>query len=296
MNKSDVIPRSLGTHDGIFHADEVTTAAFLILFDLIDKENIYRTRDTAILARCEYVCDVGWEYDPSKKHFDHHQMEYSGKMSSAGMILCYLRDIGVIGDKEYDFYNNTLVTGIDAYDNGQETPRTGFCTFSQVIMNFAPIEREMTSEEESASFFEALAFTYNHLHRWRQRFHYRQACSVIVDETMKKYSECLFFDKNIAWLESFFELGGKSHPAKFVIMPAGIHWKLRGIPPSYEQRMDVRVPLPEEWSGLSNGDLTRVSGIPGAIFCHKEHFISIWETKEAAEQALEYILKATKEV
>ncbi len=30
------IPRSVGTHDGTFHADEVTACAFLLLFDLVD--------------------------------------------------------------------------------------------------------------------------------------------------------------------------------------------------------------------------------------------------------------------
>ena len=50
-----MIFRSLGIHDGTFHADEVTACALLILFDLIDEEKIIRTRDTARLAKCEYT-------------------------------------------------------------------------------------------------------------------------------------------------------------------------------------------------------------------------------------------------
>jgi uncharacterized UPF0160 family protein len=92
-------------------------------------------------------------------------------------------------------------------------------------------------------------------------------------------------------LEPFFELDGIHHPARFVIMPSGVHWKLRGIPPSYEDRMKVRLPQPKEWAGLLDEDLKRVSGIPGAIFCHKGRFISVWETKEDALKALEYTLK-----
>ena len=76
-----------------------------------------------------------------------------------------------------------------------------------------------------------------------------------------------------------------------MIMPTGKHWKLRGIPPSYEKRMEVRFPLPEKWAGLEGAPLKKVSGIPGAIFCHKGQFISIWETKEDAMQALEITLK-----
>ena len=107
---------------------------------------------------------------------------------------------------------------------------------------------------------------------------------------MKQYRECLIFDKGLPWLENFFDLGGIKHPALFVIMPSGSHWKLRGIPPSYESRMQVRLPLPEAWAGLLENDLKRVSGIQGAVFCHKGRFTSVWETKEDALKALEYVL------
>lgn len=60
-----LVPRSFGTHDGSFHADEVTACSLLLLFDLIDREKIKRTRDPEELARCDYVCDVGGIYDPN---------------------------------------------------------------------------------------------------------------------------------------------------------------------------------------------------------------------------------------
>ena len=37
MEKDQIRPRSFGTHDGSFHADEVTACALLLLFDLIDR-------------------------------------------------------------------------------------------------------------------------------------------------------------------------------------------------------------------------------------------------------------------
>lgn len=54
--------------------------------------------------------------------------------------------------------------------------------------------------------------------------------------------------------------------------------------------MKVRLPLPAEWAGLIEKELKEVSGITGAIFCHKGRFISIWKTKEDAFQALGTIL------
>ena len=85
------------------------------------------------------------------------------------------------------------------------------------------------------------------------------------------------------------------HPAKFVVMPSGEHWILRCIPPSFEDRMNVRTPLPKEWAGLLEANLAKVSGIPGGIFCHKGRFISVWETKEGALEALAYTLNKSKE-
>ena len=79
-------------------------------------------------------------------------------------------------------------------------------------------------------------------------------------------------------------------------MPSGKHWKLRAVPPTLEERMKVRYPLPLEWAGLLGEELKRVSGIPGAIFCHKGRFISVWETKEDAMKALQYTLKKVEEL
>ena len=59
--------------------------------------------------------------------------------------------------------------------------------------------------------------------------------------------------------------------------------------------MRVRVALPAEWAGRLEEDLRKISGIPGAVFCHKERFISVWETKEDAIKALDYILASRKE-
>jgi len=95
----------------------------------------------------------------------------------------------------------------------------------------------------------------------------------------------------LPWLENFFELGGEAHPALFVIMPSGNHWKLRAIPPSMSDRMRVRKPLPERWAGLRDEELRKASGISGAIFCHKGRFISIWETKPDALKALQLALE-----
>jgi len=91
-----------------------------------------------------------------------------------------------------------------------------------------------------------------------------------------------------------FELNGLGHPALFIIMPSGEHWKLRGIPPSYEEKIKVRHYLPKKWEGLLEEELQAVTGIEGAVFCHKGRFISVWKTKEDAFKAYELVKKEEK--
>lgn len=283
------IARSFGTHSGTFHADEVTACALLLLFDLIDRDKIIRSRDPALLETCEYVCDVGGIYDPKHKYFDHHQADYQGSLSGAGMILLYLHTTGKISANEYQFLNHAMIMGVDAHDIGKAPQIPGLCTYSHVISNYTPISYDVEEEGQTEAFYEALSFTLGHLKRLWERYHYGQSCRETVRDAMLKNQECLIFEKAIPWFDAFFELGGATHPATFMIMPSGEHWKLRGIPPSYDERMKVRHYLPEEWGGLLEGELKKVSGIPGAIFCHKGRFISVWKTREDAIRAWEFV-------
>ena len=291
---SKVISKSLGTHDGVFHADEVTACALLILFGLIDENNIFRSRELNVLNHCEFVCDVAGEYDEDRKKFDHHQADYEGPLSSAGMILLYLKNQKILSQKEYDLFNDALIIGVDAHDNGKHKQIHGNCLFSDVVDNFNPISYEATPKERDQAFHEALQFVLGHLERFWNRYKDRQQCRQIVEDCMRNSKECLMFDEAIPWLDLFFELGGEFHSAVFVVMPSGDHWKLRGIPPSSDNKMAVRVPQPKEWAGRLESELKQISGIPGAIFCHKQQFISVWETKQDALKAMEYVLENHK--
>jgi uncharacterized UPF0160 family protein len=292
MQNSIPMVKSLGTHDGVFHADEVTACALLVLCELVDSHSIVRSRDPEVLNKCEFICDVGGDFDPQRKLFDHHQSDYEGSLSSAGMILEYLRDQKKFTSQEYQFLNDSVIHGVDLHDNGRSpTQFEGFCLFSHVVSNFNPVDYSATKEDRKEAFLEALDFVLAHLKRLLKRFNYIHSCESLVAKAMKEGGEVLFFEKTIPWIESFFELGGEKHEARFVVMPAGPHWKLRGIPPSWKNRMKVRLPLPLQWAGLLVKDLEVETGIKGAVFCHKERFTSVWETKDAALKALDWILK-----
>ena len=289
--ETSIIRRSFGTHDGSFHADEVTACSLLLLFGCIDRDKIHRTRDASLLEKCDFVCDVGGLYDTQQRRFDHHQVDYKGSMSSAGMVLLYLKEEHYIDSHLYDHLNKGLIMGVDAHDNGVAKLELGTTTFSHVVSNFLPIAYDSPRAEMNDAFFQAVDFVIGHLDRMRERLKYTSACRTTVQQAMRETGYVMIFEESIPWMDNFFELGGDVHPAQFVIMPAGKHWKLRGIPPNQQERMQVRKPLPESWAGLHEEDLKRVSKIPGAVFCHKGRFISIWETKEDAIAALHIALK-----
>ncbi len=282
--------RSVGIHSGAFHADEVTACALLLVFDRVDRDKIIRSRELTHLSQCEYVCDVGGVYNPENKLFDHHQSTYEGELSSAGMVLLYLKDQKTLSEEAFDHFNQMLVLGVDAHDNGRATQEVGVCTFSHVIANFNPPVYEAKETELDEAFFTALDFAVGHIRRMHDRFLHNLDNREIVADAMQQDSLCLCFDKALPWIDSFFALGGESHPALFVLMPSRGQWKLRGIPPDFAHRMEVRLPFPKQWTGLLGEDLERASGIQGAIFCHKGGFTSVWADREGAVEALRKIL------
>jgi uncharacterized UPF0160 family protein len=286
-----MIKRSVGVHDGSFHADEITACALLLAFGLVDRDKICRSRDARLLDTCEYVCDVGGVYDPASKRFDHHQVSYAGDFSSAGMVWAYLKEEGIVDLATYEFVNRSFLLGVDAHDNGKSTLEMGVCNFSQVITSFVPAVYDAPKEELLKAFFEALDFTLGYIQRILAKFQYMRSCREKVALSMSQKGRVLFFEEAMPWMDSFFELGGEAHPALFVVMPSSGHWKLRGIPPKEEEKMQVRFPLPAAWAGLLDEELVKVSGISGALFCHKGRFISVWKTKEDALKAVEFVLK-----
>ena len=288
------LSRSVAVHSGSFHADEVMACALLLFCGLIDAEKVIRTREKEKIFTAEYVCDVGGVYDSSKKLFDHHQIEYEGKLSSAGMVLKYLIQNNLI---ESDFgvhLEQMLVSGIDAIDNGNLKVPKGLTTFSAVIANFMPVQYTATSHEIDLGFKAAMEFSLQHLKRIQGKFVYAQKHRQKIKNAMQQYEDCIIFDEPFPWTDIFFELEGAIHPAKFIIMPTNGHWKLRGIPPSLGEKMKVRVKMPNKWAGLMEEELARVSKIDGAIFCHKGRFISIWKTKEDAIKAFQTVIRGKK--
>jgi hypothetical protein len=102
----------IGTHNGTFHCDEALAVFLLrqtpkyknagkslqsesrLVLYRMKQSDLIRTRDPALLDKCDIVVDVGAEYDATRFRFDHHQRGFTDvfghgfqtKLSSAGLI------------------------------------------------------------------------------------------------------------------------------------------------------------------------------------------------------------------
>lgn len=80
--KLKIEEKTIGTHNGVFHCDELLACFMLKQLPEYKGSKIVRTRDSEILKQCEIVVDVGGEYIPEKKRFDHHQKIFDDSFTS----------------------------------------------------------------------------------------------------------------------------------------------------------------------------------------------------------------------
>lgn len=85
LNKT--LPKSLtekpysvvGTHSGVFHADEVMACVLLKYAKMLTAPGlIIRSRNDNLLQKLKIVIDVGGKFDPKEIRYDHHMKEFKG--------------------------------------------------------------------------------------------------------------------------------------------------------------------------------------------------------------------------
>jgi uncharacterized UPF0160 family protein len=70
-------------------------------------------------------------------------------------------------------------------------------------------------------------------------------------------------------------------------------WMVQCVPPELGS-FDKRLPLPEEWAGLRNEDMDKMTGVDGCIFCHPGRFIMGHKTREGALELVNEVLPSAQ--
>lgn len=271
---------TIGTHNGVFHADDAFACAVLRLVYGGDVQ-IIRTRDHGQLQTCSYMVDVGGRHDPMAGAFDHHQRGGAGArengvpFSSFGLVW---KEFGVrvCGDQKVaDKVDEVLVTSIDAADCGFALQGAPKIAGARSMSLSAAISLLNPTWEERSAFDDAFAEAVSWATTLLRRAIASAKGTVNAESAVRKAQETAAGGPIVA-LEKFVPWGEYSFPEEhlFLVFPSEVGtWMVQAIPP-VPGSFDKRKPLPETWAGLRDEELDRVTGVTGCVFCHTGRFIA----------------------
>ncbi|KAK1307209.1 hypothetical protein QJS10_CPA10g00622 [Acorus calamus] len=304
--------RRVGTHNGSFHCDEALGCFMIRLTDKFSGAEIIRTRDPHVLDTLDAVLDVGGVYDPSCDRYDHHQKGFgevfghgfTTKLSSAGLIYKhYGREIIAkeirLDEGHQDVHRlflavyKSFMEAIDAIDNGinqfdtDKPPKyVNNTTLSSRVgrLNLDWMNPDQSQEEENEAFQRAMVLAGSEFLE-NVCFHARSwlpARSIVMEcltarEKIDHSGEIMVLDRFCPWKLHLFELEEEMKidpPIKYVLYQddRSKHWRVQAVAISPD-KFESRRPLPLQWRGFRDEDLSKVSGIPGCVFVHMSGFI-----------------------
>ena len=289
----------IGTHNGTFHADDVFSIA--LLSSLMDGE-VVRTRDPDVLERCQFLVDVGGEYDGHSR-FDHHQVGGGGERANgipyAGFGLVWKHfgrewlqehypmlagyDDGPSWLAVWFYVDCQLVQGIDAGDCGYTLAEWKGdirpMTMSGLISGMNPRWNEKRDPDEAFSRAmnvagEILAQVVEEAIAWAEA---EQVVEEAIRESRKGQSKVMVLKRGgVPWMEHLFSSEEKhSEALLYVIFPTtegNPNWMVQCVPDALGS-FGKRKALPESWAGLRGEELANECGFKSAVFCHIGRFI-----------------------
>lgn len=250
------------THGGVFHADDVFSAAFL---KMLNPDIVIERGFTVPEEYDGIVFDIGFG------EFDHHQAEKElrpnglpyasfGKLWRTFAPELFSEYVVNTIDKE-------MIESLDAADNG-----VGVNALSDAIGAFNP---EWDSDDSAdARFEEAVKLAEHILKAQIQRAQSQERAKEIVGQAIASAEDgIIILPCFCPWKQYVME----DPDAKFVIFPS-----LRGgyniqTVPTEENPLVGRVPFPDKWLGNPDSEL-------GMTFCHPGNFLASTNTLEQAVQ------------
>ena len=289
--------KTIATHNGNFHADDVFSIA--ALKSLFPSFKLIRTRDLAVIAKADIVIDVGGEYDADADRFDHHQRGGAGERdngipySSFGLVWQkYGLEICKGNQDAVNAVDKGLVSTIDAidcgYTEGIAEGITKGISLSQTIGMFNPTWQE--DSHFDTCFDEAVDFASRVLTRFIASANGGISAKAIVAKAIDNAEDprVIVLEKYTPWKRTVHAL---SEEALYMIYPSQSgEWRIQTVPAepgSFENRKS----LPKQWAGLSDNALKEVTGIDDAMFCHNGLFIAGAESFESTMKMASIALK-----
>ncbi len=304
----------IGTHNGIFHSDEVVACATLCLLNSDKSVQILRSRDSEMLKKCDICVDVGGG------KFDHHQPDFNKARAStvlyasAGLVWNhYGKDLikqllakyfpennsDIVVNTVFKAFDESYIALVDCEDNGIATAPHIF----SFIASFLPLWFENSTAKFNHQFAKALEVTTEVLEQALKTTIGKEISRSIIEANWANPSSFNFGilkipAQTIDWLTPVTSINSreedKSHQIDFVIFPyPNGGWAAQCVPMSVDEKFSKRVPFPASWAGETE-NLPEICGIPGATFCHNgrffirgESFDTVFEMCKLAKQEIQ---------
>lgn len=310
--------KTIATHSGSFHADDVFGVA--VLMGVFPSHTLVRTRNSELIDAADFVVDVGGVWAPESGRFDHHQRGFNGARpaqtlngsnkpgvgyASAGLVwsmygAAYVQ--AVAADRGVELtaaqvaqvvqaIDQSLVQYLDLVDNGQDDVAPGLFGLSALISQLNSHwleEKALTGAEKAelqeARFREAIALTRPFL----DRAIFKQVGQLLSVDVVRRAPRLLggrvlhLHEGGMPWTRVVVE---EMPEVLFVIYPDsdGRQYQLKTVPVE-PSSFDSRLDLPQAWAGLRDAELAAVTGVPDSVFCHMNLFIAGAKSFDGAVQ------------
>lgn len=284
------------THSGSFDPDDVLAVAALQLHLGIDEIKIVRSREVEIITAADWVIDVGGTYNPQEKRFDHHQngvpKRENGVPYSAFGLLWKEFGAAIAGSNEVaEYIEKKLVQPIDAADNHVTVCHPMHAEVSAFeLYDVIDVLKPVWGSDENfdQQFLKAVDFGRMLL----ERLIAHGAANHAMQQQIKKQYEAETQKAVLEFSEPIPRYALVEYEeVQVIVTPVTAadvdHW-MAAVVPVHARSFQNRAIFPEAWAGLVHQELESISGIKGAVFCHKERYIFVAETKEAALKAAHY--------
>lgn len=292
-NRNTKCTMNFGTHNGIFHCDEVVGIAILEIAHRNTDAYVVRTRNLDELNKLDIIIDIGGG------RFDHHIAGFDvcrptgEKYASAGLVWKEFAERAIwnvraeegisLDDDEIktikEQIDREVIIPVDMEDNGE---KVSFHTFS-FIPKFLPSWMEIPNYDEAFGRVETIVFGI------LKEIIKDKVVQVATKKELQKRYDCInngileIPAQTMPWIEDVVNYNeSHNYKVKFVIFPypAG-GWAAQSVPPSIEKKFEQLVSFPKEWAGGNEKTLPEISGIKDAILCHNGRFFARTKTRES---------------
>lgn len=291
---------NFGTHNGIFHCDDVMAMAILEMAHMENDIHVVRSRNLE-LNKLDIVVDIGGGM------FDHHMAGFNvrrptgKKYASAGLVWEKFAEKAIrnvaneqgisIDDKTIQLFkeqiDQEIIIPIDFEDNGpdpeDEETEFGEHTFS-FVSKFLPTFLEV--QDFDTAFINVEHVVFEILKGIVKNKIIQVATKPYLQKRFEEYEKDGILEvsaQTVDWLEEVVKYNEiHDYSIKFVIFPypAG-GWAAQCVPPSISKRMNQLVPFPKEWAGGDEKTLPKISGVQDATFCQNGLFFARAKTKQS---------------